>query len=379
MSTSAKLSPVQLVAKLCCGWSAAQLTEAPLHEEDLEPLRALLSSPLSATEIAHIGNKLHNDDKFLASRQDIIARWAGQMDLDGVMSEPDAEGFVTEFFADIDHGALFDSDISANVSLVKRGRVYDSDVKFTGGMPCWTMHLTTSGEALFLNEQMEMEVTRGDMLLFHPDARYHYGLHPGAEHWEHLWVLFQPRSHWNDWLEWETLDNGIFQLRLPNESAHEGMERLLRDLITMGADTGPYRSDLQHSRFEEILIRAKQFSSTAKQSSVDKLIDEACNFMLANLAEKFSVDDVANACNLSTSRLAHRFKQQIGISPKSWCNNMRMQQARKLLLASEDSIVLIARYVGYDDQARFSRNFRKAMGCSPSEFRRAFKKESSRV
>jgi AraC-like DNA-binding protein len=95
--------------------------------------------------------------------------------------------------------------------------------------------------------------------------------------------------------------------------------------------------------------------------------------MQAHLTDGFSVDDIAAACNLSTSRFAHLFKEHMGVSPKSWGNNMRLQQARKLLLGNSDSINLIARQVGYEDPSQFTKYFKRNMGCSPREFRQSFK------
>ena len=95
--------------------------------------------------------------------------------------------------------------------------------------------------------------------------------------------------------------------------------------------------------------------------------------MQAHLAEKFSVDDVAAACNLSTSRLAHLFKDHMGVSPKSWSNNLRLQQARRLLLGNSDSINYIARQVGYEDSSQFTKYFKRNLGCSPREFRQSFR------
>ena len=94
--------------------------------------------------------------------------------------------------------------------------------------------------------------------------------------------------------------------------------------------------------------------------------------MLARLDKQLDINDLAAQLNLSSSRFAHLFKEQLGVGPKTWINDLRMQQARKLLLQSADSIATVGRRVGYDDPNYFTRYFSKSMGCSPREFRRTF-------
>ena len=121
---------------------------------------------------------------------------------------------------------------------------------FTGAMPCWTLHLTTLGSALFINERMEHSACRGHLMLFHPQASYHCGLHPNASEWQHYWALFQPRAHWEGWLEWNRLDEGIGHLVLPDESSLELLEQLFRQLTGLREARDPYADDLRHNRLE---------------------------------------------------------------------------------------------------------------------------------
>ncbi|MDX1733585.1 MAG: arabinose operon transcriptional regulator AraC, partial [Halioglobus sp.] len=270
-----------------------------------------------------------------------------------------------------DHALLYDHGIRASSTRMRRGGVSASETAVSA-MPCWTLHLTVQGGALFINDNMEVQVAAGDLMLLRPDAHYHYGLHPRAEYWEHLWVLFQPRPHWAELLDWEALDAGILWLSLPGDDARLHLERLFRELIALSEEDAPLQADLQHNKLEEILIRARGYSESAAATAMDARIALACDYMQRNLAQKFSVEDVAAACSLSTSRLAHLFREQMGVGPKTWINDARLQQARKLLLGSDDSITGIAARVGYEDPAHFSRYFNKNMGCSPRQFRQTF-------
>ncbi len=373
MTKAATPTPVQQAALLCYRLATRPLEPSLISEAGLAAMGDIVGSQISAEMLLQFSSKLRQSEQYAHRQADIIANWRERMDTIHSLDEKEALSFIQTLFSELDHTVVYDHGITVGSTQLERGLIGDTEMQFPGSMPCWTLHLTLQGKALFLNDQIGAEVTRGDMMLFHPDACYHYGLHPASDHWQHLWVLFQPRPHWSDWLEWKELDEGLFKLTLEDEASISLMEKLFRQLLIMANKVSPYQSDLQHNRLEEIIIRAREYSSKPERKLSDKRILLACDFIQKNLAEKFSVEDVAAACNLSPSRLAHLFKQQMGMSPKSWSSNLRLQRARKKLLASNDSVSEIARQIGYNDPNQFTKYFKKNMGCSPREFRRSFK------
>ena len=63
------------------------------------------------------------------------------------------------------------------------------------------------------------------------------------------------------------------------------------------------------------------------------------------------------------------FHEQTGTSPSRYLNDLRMRQAKKLLMDTSLTVREIAARVGYPDPFHFSRNFRNTVGCSPARFR----------
>jgi len=371
-------SPAQRAAKLCFDAFTSSLEKPPLSEPGVAAFGALVGMPVSAAKLQQLLRKLSLTEAFGAKREEMIARWGERLGPDGFLSEDEAGGFLQEFLGGLDHSIIYEHEVMANATRVERGvAIYgianQCENQFEGTMPCWTLHLTVGGKALFLNDRMELDVEPGDMMLFHPEARYHYGLHPAAQHWEHLWALFQPRPHWQEWLKWEPLDDHIWHLRFVDPDVTARIEDLFRQLIALRDDPSPLKGELKYNRLEELLIRAKDCCEPRDEKVSDARVRSACDYMQAHLAERFGIDDVARACNLSSSRLTHLFKQQMGVSPKSWSNSMRLQQARKLLLNSNRSVAFIADEVGYEDPNQFTRYFTKNVGCSPREFRQSYR------
>ena len=74
---------------------------------------------------------------------------------------------------------------------------------------------------------------------------------------------------------------------------------------------------------------------------------------------------------LSRSALAERFTQFVGQPPMQYLTNWRMQLAANHTAQNgTDSVAAIASRVGYESEAAFSRAFKRAVGESPSIWRK---------
>ncbi len=107
-------------------------------------------------------------------------------------------------------------------------------------------------------------------------------------------------------------------------------------------------------------------------SDTNKRFDIVCEYIHNNFSEKLTLKELATKCNLSESRFSHLFTELFGISPKQYIMNVRMENAKELLLDSDMSILEIGSAVGLDDQNYFSRIFKKHCGLSPTEFRNEY-------
>lgn len=87
-------------------------------------------------------------------------------------------------------------------------------------------------------------------------------------------------------------------------------------------------------------------------------------------AEDWTLESLAHEAGLSRTVLAERFTQFVGQPPMQYLMNWRMQLAANGLLTSTDGVAAIAERVGYQSEAAFSRAFKKAVGTSPSQWRR---------
>jgi AraC-like DNA-binding protein len=99
-------------------------------------------------------------------------------------------------------------------------------------------------------------------------------------------------------------------------------------------------------------------------------VKRATEYMEQHLAEDFSLEDLSRLLDLSTFHLCRAFKQSTGSPPHRWRLARRIERAREMLEATDLSVTDIAAAVGYDDPSQLSVVFRKAVGVTPTAYRR---------
>jgi transcriptional regulator GlxA family with amidase domain len=83
-----------------------------------------------------------------------------------------------------------------------------------------------------------------------------------------------------------------------------------------------------------------------------------------------SVSELATLVNLSSSRLGHLFKRQMGVDLSHFLANGRLEKAAELLRQTELSVKEIAVRVGYHHSSSLDRGFQNKFGVPPAHFRR---------
>ncbi|TYK64839.1 AraC family transcriptional regulator [Colwellia echini] len=92
-------------------------------------------------------------------------------------------------------------------------------------------------------------------------------------------------------------------------------------------------------------------------------------YVRKNYMNNICLEELAEITHLSISALERRFKKFLGKTPKQFINEVRLENARRLLIESNSGIATIANDTGFADHSYFSRQFQKLFGQSPSAFR----------
>jgi AraC-like DNA-binding protein len=87
-------------------------------------------------------------------------------------------------------------------------------------------------------------------------------------------------------------------------------------------------------------------------------------------ADRWSVESLASVANLSRSTFSERFTAAAGMSPAHYVARWRMHLASAWLRQERLGVSEVARRLGYDSEASFSRAFKRLVGVPPSALRR---------
>jgi len=96
----------------------------------------------------------------------------------------------------------------------------------------------------------------------------------------------------------------------------------------------------------------------------------AVRYIHDNLTKKMSLPEIAAHIHVSPRQLVRLFALFVGVAPAQYIERARLDRAQSLLLRSNKSIKEIAREVGFEDVAHFSRVFAKRSGNPPGDFRK---------
>ena len=86
---------------------------------------------------------------------------------------------------------------------------------------------------------------------------------------------------------------------------------------------------------------------------------------------ELSLSSVANAVSVSPNHLSTLFKSKIGVGFSEYLTEVRIRQAKRLLITSDLRVSEVGERVGYQNMEYFSMLFKKNTGQTPSQYRRS--------
>jgi AraC-like DNA-binding protein len=102
----------------------------------------------------------------------------------------------------------------------------------------------------------------------------------------------------------------------------------------------------------------------------DPQVGAALKAIHENVDHAWTVESLAESAGMSRSAFAARFKELLGQAPLEYLTEWRMQKAVLLLKQQDKKLFEIAKSVGYESDAAFSKAFKRIVGITPGEHRR---------
>jgi transcriptional regulator GlxA family with amidase domain len=112
---------------------------------------------------------------------------------------------------------------------------------------------------------------------------------------------------------------------------------------------------------------------------MDRRVQNVISLLSSDLRRGLSTIKAAGYAELSVSRFRHLFKTETGTSIGRYLKILRLQEAKELIGTTSLSIKEVMAQVGVKDKSNFARDFRKAYGFSPVQYRRNAQRKEDEV
>ncbi|MGC2234652.1 MAG: AraC family transcriptional regulator [Pyrinomonadaceae bacterium] len=94
-------------------------------------------------------------------------------------------------------------------------------------------------------------------------------------------------------------------------------------------------------------------------------ISKAIGHLRENFDQPLQIENMARSLGMSVSGFHHHFKSVTAMSPLQFQKQIRLQEARRLMLGEDLDAASAGFRVGYDDASHFSREYKRLFGASP--------------
>jgi two-component system, response regulator YesN len=107
----------------------------------------------------------------------------------------------------------------------------------------------------------------------------------------------------------------------------------------------------------------------APTGELDLSIQKAMGLIQLRYWDNLSLAGLARELGMSKFHLSRRFREEVGVTFRTYLLRTRLDRAKVLLTRSQDSITEVAHAVGIGDLPRFDKLFKRYTGLTPSAYR----------
>lgn len=247
----------------------------------------------------------------------------------------------------------------------------------------------TKGSGIHRVGDMEFPCGQGEIYIINTDVPHQFMAHATCE-LEIYNCIFKPM-----FFNYALIDSKKFYdithhflIKLLDGDAHFESPRITLDPSTFKSIYSIYENMLQEYTSKEegyteilkaelikliiLILRTikKELAPPNSSSIKNELLEKAITYIHSNYYDQISIEELSMMAFLSKSHFCRLFKDYSGMTVKEYTQKIRIQEACRLLLNSEQKISDISTEVGYSDLKHFISLFKKLMGQTPSEYRK---------
>ena len=225
---------------------------------------------------------------------------------------------------------------------------------------------TLAGEGRLRYGKKEVPILPGQLMMLVTPGNYRYWLPANSEFWMFVFVSIRGEELAN-FFSRLIQEFGPLVNILPQSPAVQFAFEICRRARSNRIDSFYAASELAFRLATKI---GHELCHIQKEEAIPTPIKMAREFCIRNYSSKISVADMAIAAGLSLSYFTTLFEKKLGMTPRSFLEKVRIEQACRLLQNSELSVKAVAYATGFRDPNYFAKAFRRFVGIAPTSFSR---------
>ncbi|AKP64804.1 helix-turn-helix domain-containing protein [Levilactobacillus koreensis] len=235
----------------------------------------------------------------------------------------------------------------------------------------WEVILVLQGKIFLKIEDVMYTVEQGQCFLV-PPYQHMVGYHNSPIGTRYIWIHFFPQVS----ADTQTA-NPYYTVKIPRQFKMNEPDHLLilaYQILDLARDTQGYPLDA--AVLELLLMMGQDYNKQQHLLTENtSIVDNVKVWIDGHLESITNSEDIARTFNFNSIYLNRRFKQQCHVSLYQYVIDRKIDKAKQLLTATEDTIYQISQEVYFKDSKNFSRAFKKRTGLTPSRYRHAFNRK----
>lgn len=170
------------------------------------------------------------------------------------------------------------------------------------------------------------------------------------------------------------LINGSIKLQThitPQHHYYTELAIIAENIFSCAKGDSPQLDMLMRSEIIKLFWLLETEAETVTGSvEAGSVIRPALEFIAKHYNENITVSRLAGSVHLSESYFMNQFRRHVGLSAIEYITHFRIDKACKALIGTNKNVLEIAYDCGFCNISNFNRQFRRIIGCSPTEYRR---------
>ena len=157
------------------------------------------------------------------------------------------------------------------------------------------------------------------------------------------------------------------------DDQHQQFYPFIKEILNECKSESFYSSQIIDHMVNSIILRLNNLANTRltemRELPLSACVSLAKSYIDNHFSKDITLELLEQRTHISRFHLAHLFKEELDISPITYLNQVRINQAKELLATTNHTVLQIAELVGFNSVTYFSTKFKDMVGLTPRTYR----------